>query len=100
MAGDARGGGSRYLYAPFQETDAVFARLEARLAGVEMIIGRLETDREVNKEKQNGLEARFNRIDARLDRIDGLISRLVWLIVAAIVGGFMSFVMSGAFMPV
>ena len=100
MADGDRGGGSRYLYAPFREQDAALARLETRLEAVEAIVGRLETDREVNKEKQNGLEARFNQIDSRLDRIDGLISRLAWLIIAAILGGFMSFIMSGSVMGV
>jgi hypothetical protein len=40
--------------------------------------------------------ARFNQIDGRLDKIDGHIARLVWLIIAAIIGGFMSFVMQGS----
>ncbi|MEO0859918.1 MAG: hypothetical protein AAFY65_04840 [Pseudomonadota bacterium] len=97
VGGDAiRHSGSRFLYAPFQDTEASFARMEARLASVEAIISRLETDRAVNAEKQVRLEERFNQIDTRLDRIDGLISRLVWLIVAAIVGGFMSFLLRGS----
>ena len=94
-----RGPGSRYLYAPFHDPDAVLARLEARLAGMETVIARLETDREVNKEKHLGLEARFTHIDRRLDRIEGLISRLVWLIIAALVGGVMSFVLGGNLLP-
>lgn len=91
-----RTSGSRFLYAPFSDTEAAFSRMEARLANVEALITRLETDREVNKEKQLRLETRFNQIDARLDRIDNLISRLAWLIVAAIIGGFMSFVLKGS----
>ena len=55
----------------------------------------LETYRAVNEEKQKRLETHFSQIDKRLDRIDALISRLVWLILAAIIGGFMSFVLKG-----
>jgi hypothetical protein len=88
-------GGSRFLYAPFQDTEAAFVRMDARIAAIEAMVGRLETGRAVDGEKQLRLEARFGSIDARLDRIDALISRLVWLIMAAIVGGFMSFLIKG-----
>lgn len=91
-----RGGGSRFLYAPFQDTEAAFRRTEERLAMIEAVAIRSETDRAVNEEKQIRLETRFNQIDRRLDRIDALISRLVWLIVAAIVGAFMSFLLKGS----
>lgn len=90
-----RGGGSRFLYAPFSDTEAAFQRTEDRLAYVEAASARAETDRAVNEEKQKRMETRFNGIDLRLDRIDALISRLVWLIVAAIVGGLMSFLIEG-----
>ncbi|KIT17284.1 hypothetical protein [Jannaschia aquimarina] len=95
MSGAAKVGGSRFLYAPFQDTEAAFVRLEARIAGVEACIRNLETEKAVNEEKQLRLEGRFNGIDKRLDRIDGLISRLVWLVVAGIVGGFMSSMLRG-----
>ncbi|MEM7490057.1 MAG: hypothetical protein AAF390_13135 [Pseudomonadota bacterium] len=88
-------GGSRFLYAPFQDTEAAFRRTEDRLAALEAIAKRIETDQAVNEEKQKRLEARFNQIDKRLDRIDALIARLAWLIVAAILGAFMSFLMKG-----
>lgn len=38
---------------------------------------------------------RHSSIVKRLDRIDGHISKLVWLIVTAIVGAFMAFLISG-----
>ena len=90
-----RSGGSKYLYAPFQDTEAAFQRTEDRLAGLERFATQFETDRAVNEAKQVQLETRFNGIDKRLDRIDALISRLAWLIVAAIIGAFMSFVLKG-----
>ena len=90
-----RTGGSRFLYAPFSDTEAAFRRAEERLAAVETAAARLETYRAVNEEKQKRLETHFSQIDKRLDRIDALISRLVWLILAAIIGGFTSFVLKG-----
>ncbi|CTQ34243.1 hypothetical protein [Jannaschia rubra] len=95
MTAAERQGGSRFLYAPFRDTEAAFRLTDERLARIEMVIARLETDRAVEAEKQKRLETRFNQIDGRLDRIDALISRLVWLIVAAIVGGFMSILLKG-----
>ena len=96
----SRGTGSRFLYAPFKDTEVAFLRTEERLANVEAAFVRFETDRAGNEEKQKRLETRFNQIDKRLDRIDALISRLVWLIVAAIIGGFMSFVLKGSLIGV
>ncbi|MGB3555858.1 MAG: hypothetical protein WBA25_14605 [Jannaschia sp.] len=93
---EARGGGSKFLYAPFEDTATAFERAEMRLALVEGASIRMETERAVNEEKQKLMQSRFNGIDKRLDRIDALISRLVWLIVAAILGGFMSFVLKGS----
>ncbi|MEM8822180.1 MAG: hypothetical protein AAGF30_01090 [Pseudomonadota bacterium] len=57
----------------------------------------METQHAVNEEKQKLWDARFGLIDKRLDRIDGLIARLAWLIIAAIIGSLMSFVMMGGF---
>lgn len=92
------GPGSRYLYAPFKDQDAAFHHYEARLALQERTAIRAETERAVNEEKQKLVERRFNQIDGRLDRIDALISRLAWLIMAAILGGFMSFMLKGGFL--
>jgi hypothetical protein len=85
-----QGGGSRFLYAPFQDTQAAFGRAEERLAALEAIAARMELARAVDEEKQKRMEGRFDVVDKRLDRIDALIARLAWLIVAAIVGGVMS----------
>lgn len=38
---------------------------------------------------------RHSSVIKRLDKIDGHISKLMWLIVTAIVGGFMAFVING-----
>lgn len=40
-------------------------------------------------------EVRREHIDKRFDQLDKNVSRLVWLVVSAIVGGVMSFVMKG-----
>ena len=38
---------------------------------------------------------RHSSVILRLDKIDGHISKLVWLIMTAIIGAFMAFLMSG-----
>lgn len=88
-------GGSKYLYAPFDDTEVAFQRAEERLSSLEAAFVVFSTERAVNEEKQKRLETRFMQIDKRLDRVDALIARLVWLIVTAIIGGFMSFLMKG-----
>lgn len=95
MSAERTGVGSRFLYAPFKDPEAAFHHLDARVAALEGMAVRVETDRAVNEEKQKLKERRFSQIDGRLDRIDALISRLAWLIMAAIVGGFMSFLLKG-----
>ena len=86
------------LYVPFESTQAMFRHYEKRLSALEALVAQIETDRAVSEEKRKFIEARFNEVGRRLDRIDGHISRLVWLIIAAILGGFMSFVMQGNFL--
>ncbi|MEX0286745.1 MAG: hypothetical protein AB3N23_19235 [Paracoccaceae bacterium] len=83
------------IYAPLDGTQAMFRQIEVRMSALEAALGVLETERAVSEEKRKFMEARFNQIDTRLERIDGHISRLVWLIIAAIVGGVMSVVMQG-----
>ncbi len=95
MSAERAGVGSRFLYAPFKDPAAAFQHFDARLTVLEAMAVRAETDRAVNEEKQKLLERRFNQIDGRLDRIDALISRLGWLVMAAIVGGFMSILLKG-----
>ncbi len=85
----------RTVYAPLDGTQALFRQFDVRMSAVEAALGALETERAVSEEKRKFMEARFNQIDRRLERIDGHISRLVWLIIAAIVGGIMSFLMTG-----
>lgn len=87
-------------YVPFESSQAMFRHFEKRLASVETLLAKMETDRAVSEEKRKFIEARFNDVGRRLDRIDGHISRLVWLIIAAILGGFMSFAMQGSFLGV
>lgn len=64
---------------------------------------------EVTKEDLHKLEERVSKLEVksavdherhstivkRLDRIDGHISKLVWLIIAAIIGAFMTFIIGG-----
>lgn len=86
----------RTSYVPFESTKGMFRHLENRLSAVEATLTLIETERAVSEEKRKFMEVRFNGIDGRLDKIDGHISRLVWLIIAAILGGLMSFAMQGS----
>ncbi|MCZ4354203.1 hypothetical protein O4H61_16935 [Roseovarius aestuarii] len=85
----------RTSYVPFESTKGMFRHLENRLSAVEAALSVIETERAVSEEKRKFMEARFNAIDGRLDKIDGHVSRLVWLIIAAILGGLMSLAMQG-----
>lgn len=87
-------GSPHYVY-PFDDLESVFRRIDERIAAIERSTIILHRDWAVSEEKRKFVDQRFNQIDTRLDRIDGHISRLVWLIIAAIVGGFMSFLMKG-----
>lgn len=76
---------------------ALIRHIEKRLGSLELSAAAMETERAVSEEKRKFMAARFNQIDRRLDKIDGHIARLVWLIIAAIVSGFVSIVMQGGF---
>ncbi|MEP2641710.1 hypothetical protein [Roseobacter sp.] len=91
---------SQHVVYPFDDFESVFQRIDQRIMAIERTTVLLERELAVSEEKRKFFEQRFNRVDTRLDRIDGLISRLVWLIIAAILGGFMSFVMKGAMLGV
>ena len=100
MSERARDGAARFVMPPYDDVEDVFRYIDRRLTAVERTLAGLETERAVNEEKRKFMEGRFNQIDLRLDRIDGHVSRLVWLIIAAILGGFMSFVLRGSLVNV
>lgn len=67
-------------------------KLEIRVRDLETWRSTLDA---VNVERRAHDAEAFGRIHQRLDKIDGHISRMVWLIVAAIVGGVMTFILNG-----
>ncbi|MEM1350728.1 MAG: hypothetical protein AAGF27_00200 [Pseudomonadota bacterium] len=85
---------------PFDDFETIFQRIDMRITAIEKATITIERELAIAEEKRKFVEQRFNEMDRRLDRIDGHISRLVWLIIAAIVGGFISFVMKGALLSV
>lgn len=95
MSLDERQLGSPHHVFPFDDLETVFRRIDERINAIERSTISLDRDLAVSAEKRKFVDQRFNQIDTRLDRIDGHISRLVWLIIAAIIGGFMSFLMKG-----
>lgn len=71
--------------------DERFARLEERFDRIDERFSRGDerlTKLEVNSAVDH---ERHKNILKRLDRIDGHISKLVWLIITAIIGAFMTF---------
>ena len=84
---------------PYEGYRAMLRHIERRLTSLELSVAAMETERAVSEEKRKFMVARFNQIDSRLEKIDGHIARLVWLIIAAILGGLMSFMMQGAALP-
>ena len=91
---------ARIKHGPLPDAEAVYRLLERRLGVVESELGRIDTHNAVREEKRRFDESRLRDMDTRIDRIEGHLSKLVWLIVAAILGGFMSFVMKGAMLGV
>ncbi len=83
------------VFAPYEGTRQMFRHVEKRLTSLELTVAAMETERAVSEEKRKFMDARFSQIDRRLEKIDGHVSRLVWLIIAAIVGGVVSFLMQG-----
>ena len=82
-------------FAPYDGTQAMFRQVEKRLTSLELTVAAMETERAVSEEKRKFMEARFNHIDRRLEKIDSHVSKLVWLIIATILGAFMSVVLQG-----
>ncbi|MEM9577238.1 MAG: hypothetical protein AAF999_09505 [Pseudomonadota bacterium] len=91
--------GHHFVY-PYDDLERVFLRIDERISAIENAAVMLERELAVAEEKRKFIEQKFEHMDSRLQRIDGHIARLVWLIIAAIIGGFMSFVMKGAFLGV
>jgi len=80
---------------PFDDLETVFRKIDVRITAIERATIKLETELAISEEKRKFVEQRFDRVDTRLDRIDGHVSRLVWLIIATIVGGVVSFLLDG-----
>lgn len=55
----------------------------------------LETWKQQSEISGARLDERFQEMGNRLNRIDANLSRLMWLFIAGIVGGFLTFVMKG-----
>ncbi|MEO0677085.1 MAG: hypothetical protein AAFR53_05530 [Pseudomonadota bacterium] len=82
-------------YTTIGEAESMVSSLEARVVTLEEAQQRTHMERAVNQEKQKYIEDRFNRLDKRLAKIEGHVSRIVWLVIAAIIGAAMSFIVRG-----
>lgn len=77
--------------------DERFARLEERFDRIDERFARSD-ERLTKLEVKSAVDhERHENILKRLDRIDGHISKLVWLIITAIIGAFMTFLIRGGF---
>ena len=74
----------------FARLDERFDRIEERFARGDERLTKLEVKSAVDQE-------RHDNIIKRLDRIDGHVNKLVWLIITAIIGAFMTFLIRGGF---
>lgn len=63
---------------------------DERMSKLEERVAKLEIKSAVDFE-------RHDSVIKRLDKIDGHVAKLVWLIVAAILGAFMTFLVRGGF---
>lgn len=78
-------------------TEDRFTRVEERFDRLDERFGRAD-DRLTKLEVESAVDhERHENILKRLDRIDGHISKLVWLIITAIIGAFMAFLVRGGF---
>ena len=70
-------------------------RMEIRIRALEQTEHSRSVREAREEERQKNDAAEFARLHARLDRIDNHVSRVVWLVMAAILGALVTFVISG-----
>lgn len=68
---------------------------ERRLTALERAQSDLYSEFRISEVRREHIDAQFNHIDTRFNKLDSNISRVVWLVLASIVGGFVSFVLKG-----
>lgn len=69
--------------------------LNRRVSSLEQWREKEMIERARSDERRIHMDARFDRVEGRLDKMDGHLNKLVWLILAAIIGGFMTFIIRG-----
>jgi len=72
-------------------------RVAARVTELEQWRHKVDTERAVHDERDRYAKERFDNVEKRLDKIDSHISRVVWLVLTAIIGALMAFLISGGF---
>lgn len=68
---------------------------EQRLSSLEKRMASMETNFAVSKRERIHMNQRFERVDEGLHKIYVHITKLVWLILASIIGAFMTVVIQG-----
>lgn len=83
-----------------------FSRIENKLDGLEQWKHKMDTQSALTERQFQYLDSRFDEIDKKmevnkkdndekLDKINANFSRITWLIITAIVGAFMTWVLRG-----
>lgn len=71
------------------------AEHDRRLAELEKGQSSLRSDMRIAEVRREHIDQQFKHVNSRFNKIDANISKLVWLVISGIIGGVMSFVMSG-----
>lgn len=71
------------------------AEHDRRLSALESGQNELRGDLRIAEVRREHIDEQFQRVNNRFNKLDQNISKLVWLVIAAILGGVMSFIMKG-----
>ena len=69
--------------------------LEERTHKLEAFQNAQKTLEAVNDERRKHMDKRFDTVENGIDKLNGHLTKVVWLIVASILGGVMTFILGG-----
>lgn len=72
-----------------------FLALDRRVGDLESWRATQETQLAVREERDKHLDKRFDRLEEGVAEVKGYLLRIVWVVILAIVGSLMTFIISG-----
>lgn len=79
--------------------EKMYDALETRVTSLEQWRQERNVADAVREERAKHIDERFDNLDKKVDagftRLNGLVSRIVWLIITALIGGVMAFILQG-----